>query len=85
MKSIFDASNFATNVVIKIPVPKNTENCWVYATGTGKAKYEPEKQALMWRIKKFNGDSEFVITAEVSLTQTKTDKQWVRPPISMEF
>lgn len=74
VKSIFDQTNFATNVVVKIPVPKNTENCRVYATGSGKAKYEPEKQALMWRIKKFSGDSEYVITAEISLTQTKSDK-----------
>jgi AP-2 complex subunit mu-1 len=67
VKSLFDSTNFATNVVVKIPVP-TTDNVRVYATGSGKAKYEPEKQALMWRIKKFPGDSEFVITAEVTLT-----------------
>lgn len=74
MKSIYDGTNFATNVVVKIPVPKNTATCKVYAAGIGKAKYEPEKSALMWRIKKFSGDSEYVITAEVLLTPTKTEK-----------
>jgi len=81
VRSIFDQTNFAQNVVVKIPVPKETENCKVYAVGTGKAKYESDKQALMWRIKKFSGDSEYVITAEeyvitaeVTLTPTKTEK-----------
>ena len=85
VKSIFDRSNFATNVIIKIPVPKNTATCKVYAHGIGKAKYEPEKGCLMWRIKKFNGDSEYVITAEVLLTPTKSDKQWIKPPIGLDF
>ena len=74
IKSIFDSTNFATNVVVKIPVPKNTSNCKVYAVGIGKAKYEPEKSSLMWRIKKFTGDSEYVITAEVMLTETRMEK-----------
>ena len=85
VKSLFDSTNFATNVVVKIPVPKSTASCKVYAAGIGKAKYEPEKSALMWRIKKFSGDSEYVITAEVLLTQTKSDKQWIKPPIALEF
>ena len=39
----------------------------------------------MWRIKKFQGDNEFVVSAEVRLTPTKSDKTWSKPPISMEF
>lgn len=39
----------------------------------------------MWRIKKFTGDSELVLTAEAQLSQTKDTKPWTRPPISMEF
>ena len=85
LKSLFDRSSFATNVVIKISVPNNTANCKVYASGIGKAKYEPEKHALMWRIKKVHWDAEYVLTAEVSLTPTKSDKVWIKPPINMEF
>ena len=42
----------ANNVVVKIPCPKNTA---YVDTNTliGKAKYEPENSAIMWRIKKF--------------------------------
>jgi len=43
IRSIFDQTNFAQNVVVKIPVPKETENCKIYAVGTGKAKYESDK------------------------------------------
>ena len=32
-----------------------------------------------------NGDSDYVLIGEVTLTQTKTDKQWERPPIGLEF
>jgi len=39
----------------------------------------------MWRIKKFIGDSEFVLSAEVTLTATKSEKVWNKPPISIDF
>lgn len=55
VKSIFDKSINANNVVIKIPCPKNTASV---STNTlvGKAKYEPESSAVVWRIKKFAGE-----------------------------
>ena len=41
LKSIFDSSLFGQNVIMKIPLPKNTAvvNC---QNSVGKAKYEPE-------------------------------------------
>lgn len=53
LKAIFERSNFASNVVTKIPVPKNTAAVKIYSAGAGKAKYEPDQNAIMWRIKKF--------------------------------
>ena len=85
VRAIFDRSFFASNVVIKVPVPKNTAEARIYAVGTGKAKYEPEQKGIIWRIKKFSGETEFVMTGEALLTATKSEKQWSRPPISMEF
>lgn len=52
LKAIFERSNFATNVVAKIPVPPNSAQVKIYSAGTGKAKYEPDQNAIMWRIKK---------------------------------
>ena len=85
LKAIFEKSNFASNVVTKIPVPKNTASVKIYSAGAGKAKYEPDQNAIMWRIKKFQGDNEFLMSAEVTLSQTKSEKVWNRPPISLDF
>jgi len=84
IKAIFDRSNFASNVVIKIPVPKNTATINFYSAA-GKAKYEPDQNAGVWRIKKFPGETEYFLRADVRLAQSKTEKQWSRPPISMDF
>ena len=53
IRAIFETSDIANNVVCKIPVPANTANVKVYSAGAGKARYEPEKSAIFWRIKKF--------------------------------
>jgi AP-2 complex subunit mu-1 len=82
---VFEHSNFANNVVIKVPCPANTASVKIYSAGSGKAKYEPEKSAIIWRIKKFQGDQEFIMTGISHLTQTKNEKAWQKPPISMEF
>ena len=55
VKSIFDKSINANNVVIKIPCPKNTASATTN-TLVGRAKYEPENGAVVWRIKKFAGE-----------------------------
>eukprot|EP00826_Nyctotherus_ovalis_P063778 TRINITY_DN9354_c0_g11_i1.p3 TRINITY_DN9354_c0_g11~~TRINITY_DN9354_c0_g11_i1.p3 ORF type:complete len:159 (-),score=59.88 TRINITY_DN9354_c0_g11_i1:160-636(-) len=84
VKALFDASNTASNVVIKVPVPKNSAKVNAFCN-TGKAKYAPENAAVMWRVKKFTGESEHLVRVECDLTATTVEKQWVRPPISMEF
>ena len=71
--------------MVKIPVPSNTANVKVFNTASGKARYEPEKEAIVWRIKKFQGDTEYTLAAEANLTPIKTDKIWQKPPITMEF
>jgi len=71
IKSIFEAHYFSNNVVVKVPVPKTTANVKVYSSGVGKAKYEPESSAIMWRFKRFQGDSESLLTADVQLIPSK--------------
>lgn len=53
VRSIFEHSDVANNVVIKIPVPANAAEVKIYSAGAGKGRYEPSKSAIMWRIKKF--------------------------------
>jgi AP-2 complex subunit mu-1 len=84
LKSIFDKTIFANNVTLKIPCPNNTASANTTA-GIGRAKYEPENHGIMWRIKKYPGDFESVLRCEIELSTTNNDKQWVKPPISLEF
>lgn len=41
LKSIFDKNIFATNIVFKVPTPKNTAGV-NSNTAIGRAKYEPD-------------------------------------------
>ena len=86
IKSVFDKAISATNVVIKIPCPKATAVANVIAISAGRAKYEPENDALVWRIRRFPGETEYVVQAELDLVPTVQDKGWVaKPPISLDF
>jgi len=86
VKSCFDSKLFGLNVSIKIPLPKNTATCKIMCTN-GRAKYIPEQDAIVWRVRRFPGDAEYTIRAEVGLMATTTieKKTWSRPPITLEF
>ena len=52
----------------------------------GKAKYDPKRHALVWKLKKFAGEAEHTLTASVELIATTKEKRpWSRPPLSMSF
>ena len=82
--SNFSATMYAQNVVIKIPCPKNTARCKCRAK-EGRARYEPEHHAIVWRIKRFSGGKEIGLFAEAELAVSTSGKAWSRPPITMEF
>lgn len=99
VKANFAANLFATNVVLSIPTPLNTANISSRVT-QGKAKYEPSTNTIEWkyvetltverslisfRIPKFGGQAEYVLSAEADLTSMTTQKAWSRPPIAMDF
>lgn len=85
LKSIYDKNLNANNVVVKIPTPKSTATVNAN-TLNGRAKYEPENGAIMWRIKKYQGEFECVLQCEVLLSNSNLgEKGWVKPPISLEF
>jgi len=86
VKSNFHSQVFGTGVLIRIPVPKNTAVCHIIST-IGRAKYIPEQEGIVWRIKKFPGNTEYTLRAEVELiASTSVEKKaWSRPPITMEF
>jgi len=86
IKSLYSRSAFANNVALKFPVPKNTALVEI-KTQIGKAKYRPEENAVVWRIKKFpGGEYEASMDLEVQLSaHVSASGKWSRPPISMEF
>ncbi|DBA77894.1 TPA: AP-2 complex subunit mu [Trebouxia sp. C0005] len=84
-KSAFNNKLFALNVVISIPVPDNTAKADIQTT-QGKAKYDAKKHALVWKIKRFTGQTESALVASVELIATTREKKaWARPPIGMSF
>ena len=85
IKSIFEESNFGTSVVCKIPVPTNTAQVRIFSSGSGKALYEPDNSAIMWRFKRFQGNTESLLTADVQLIPSTQKKIWNKPPISLDF
>jgi len=85
VKSAFDPKTCAQDVVIKLPCPPNTAKTTFKAT-EGKTKYEPKKHTIEWRVKKFPGGSvSYRLKGEVKRSIGITDKQWARPPITLEF
>lgn len=86
VKSNFNSKLFGTGVVVKIPAPKNTAVCNIICT-MGRARYIPEQEGIVWKIRKFPGDTEYTLRAEIELIAASTveKKTWSRPPITMEF
>ena len=80
----FSSQLFATNVAISVPVPPNTANCRI-TVGIGRAKYEPERNAVVWRVKRFPGGTEVVLNGEIDMVASTKGKLWVRPPITVDF
>eukprot|EP01012_Entosiphon_sulcatum_P066806 TRINITY_DN96208_c0_g1_i1.p1 TRINITY_DN96208_c0_g1~~TRINITY_DN96208_c0_g1_i1.p1 ORF type:complete len:434 (+),score=121.41 TRINITY_DN96208_c0_g1_i1:89-1390(+) len=86
VKAEFSSRLFGTNVAIKVPTPSSTASCKINVS-TGKARYEAEHRAIIWRIRRFPGGSEFRFGAEVTLLSSTSENQkaWSRPPIAMSF
>jgi AP-2 complex subunit mu-1 len=80
----FSNKLWASNVKIKIPTPLNTAKT-TQEVGIGYAKYKPQENAIVWKIKKFPGDESHVLRGEARLAAGIEDKVWSRPPITMEF
>jgi len=84
LKGSFSGKLFANNVLMSIPTPTNAAKSNV-TVGLGKAKYNAAKNAIIWKIKKFPGGASYSLHAEVKLAASISDKQWSRPPITLNF
>ncbi|KAH9244281.1 hypothetical protein BASA81_018328 [Batrachochytrium salamandrivorans] len=83
-ESLFSSKVFAQNIVIKILPPLNTGldqnqcHCW-------KGQIQRRENCMVWKIARFQGHEEVVLSAEADLTSTTIKKVWSRPPISLDF
>ncbi|BFZ61149.1 clathrin associated protein complex medium subunit [Saitoella coloradoensis] len=84
VKANFGSKLYASNVVIKIPTPLNAVNVDTRVS-QGKAKYDASCNSIIWKISRFTGQSEYVLSAEADLASMTHQKAWSRPPISMDF
>jgi len=84
VKANFGNKLSATGVVLKIPTPLNTTtvDCKV---ASGKAKYVPAENVVVWKIPRIQGGQECTFTASAELTSTTVRQVWARPPIDVDF
>jgi AP-2 complex subunit mu-1 len=87
VKADFHSKMFGTDVQVIVPAPKNTAVCKVQSVH-GRARYEPGQNAIVWRFKKFPGEQECTLTADIDLLSQSNKlekKAWQRAPIAMQF
>ncbi|KAG2383125.1 hypothetical protein C9374_004462 [Naegleria lovaniensis] len=85
VKSMFPSRLFGRNVQLKIPCPSNTAKCQI-SVPHGRASYKADQSCIVWIIKRFPGDTEMTLHAEIDLiAQTSEVKKWSRPPIHLNF
>ena len=84
VKSLFEKTLFAQEIIVKIQIPKNASTVKTH-TNSGKAKYESYKGAIIWRIKKLFGENEIKLKCEIPLIPINDPTPWIRAPISLEF
>lgn len=80
----YDERSTAKDVIIRIPTPKNLAKIKI-EEAFGKAKYDPGKHQVVWKIKKFAANASYTFRAKASTVPSMTQKVWSKPPITMDF
>jgi AP-1 complex subunit mu len=84
-KSNFKRRSTANNVEIIIPVPADADSP-SFKTGIGKVEYVPDKDCIIWRIKQFPGQTEYIMRAHFGLPSISSeDNNLNKAPINVKF
>lgn len=84
-RSQFKARSTANNVEICVPVPPDADSP-KFKTSIGTAKYVPEKDAVIWTIKQFQGGKEYMMRAHFGLPSIRNEEATEqKPPITVKF
>lgn len=85
VRSNYKARSTANNVEVIVPVPSDADTP-KFETSVGKIEYQPDKDALVWRIKQLPGQKEHLMRANFGLPSiSKDDLSKARPPIKLVF
>lgn len=85
-KSQFKSRSIANNVEILIPVPNDVDSP-SFKSSIGTVTYVPDRDAIVWTIKQFNGSREYLMRAHFGLPSVTSDEEvdaW-RAPIEVKF
>jgi AP-1 complex subunit mu len=84
-KSNFKRRSTANNVEIIIPVPNDADSP-SFKTSIGKVEYVPDKDAIIWRIKQFQGQKEYLMRAHFGLPSVGSEEATMtKAPINVKF
>jgi len=85
-KSQFKSRSVANNVEIIIPVPSDVDSP-SFKTSIGSVKYCPDQDTIVWTIKQFQGQKDFIMTANFGLPSVGSDsrEEYSKKPISVKF
>jgi len=84
-KSQFKSRSIANNVEIVIPVPCDVDSP-AFKSSIGQVTYVPDKNAVVWTIKQFNGSREYLMRAHFGLPSVgSTEPESWKAPISVKF
>lgn len=84
-KSQFKSASVANNVEIVIPVPSDVDSP-SFKASLGSVTYFPDRNAVIWSIKQFGGNKEYLMRAHFGLPSITSEEgeSW-RAPIEVKF
>lgn len=85
-KSQFKSRSVANNVEIHIAVPSDVDTP-SFKTSIGTVRYIPDQDCIVWCIKQFQGQKDYIMTANFGLPSVTCDKRdnYMKTPISVRF
>jgi len=84
-KSQFKSRSIANNVDIVIPVPSDVDSP-SFKASIGSVTYLPDKDAIVWSIKQFHGQREYLMRAHFGLPSIASEnvENW-KAPVEVRF
>ena len=85
-KSNCKAKSTANNVSIYVPVPRDLQNP-LFKSSLGSVTYSPDKEVLIWSIKRFPGmrETNLIIQFNVPTLRANDKSKYLKKPIEVKF